>query len=155
MKAFTPIAGLLVLLTLGCRQTSRETAHVEVAIESIAVSRDASEVRLNVDRAMNGAMTLLASDAYATEVMHRLSKEDIRLLPHEEDLQGRLSLTVDGANSRIRIGFVHPDAEVAQRVVALYRECIVHFPAWVVDPGFRALSLNETGANPLSTAQRP
>ena len=155
MKAFTPIVGLLILSTLGCRQTSRETTHVEVAIESVAVSREATEVRLNVDRAMSAAMTLLASDAYASEVRRRLSKDDLRLLPSEGDLRARLSLTVDGENSRIRIGFVHPDSEVAERVVALYKECIGHFPAWVVDPGFRALSLNESGANPSSSAQRP
>ena len=138
-------AFILVLLS-ACRPETGVGREVEIIIAS-------PDGNLKQEQVASTAVVMLASNAYASKVLHRLSREDAKLFAREEDLQKRLAVTVAAEGKRIRIAFTFPDALVADRVAAAYAACLIQNWVGAVNLDFRALPVNR--ANQSSTAQRP
>jgi len=141
-RSFAPVLGLLLLV--GCHPESRVGEQVEIVLDSPVDGKDSGSARLDQDHAISAAIVMLTSQAYATEVLHRLKREDATLFAREEDLQKRLSVTTIPENKLVQITFQYPDALVAERVVDMYEYCLVHNAVRAVNLGFHARPADET-----------
>ena len=138
MKLLQATFAFALALT-ACRSDSVVETEIEVVLSAGS--------RLSQDLAADTAVEMLESQAYASEVLRRLSREDAGLFGSVQALQKRISIAPISGGHRVRIGFRFADRAAAGRVVAAYERCLVENWVRAMISDFQVKPVGERRAN--------
>src|SRR4051812_2525792 len=105
MKASQLLFVLGLVASTACQPEIAASREVEVVLTS-------SGGKLTQKVAADVVVTMLGSNAYATEILRRLPAEDGKLFAKAEELQARLSAKASSEGKWVRIVFKFRDAAV-------------------------------------------